>query len=109
MNLRSFFKLTGAVLIVIAAGLFAAGVHELQEAGWFPFLQGTAFDVTSTLPDDRGAGAILRGLLGYRAHPSMLEVIAWLGYLVIVGALYLRPVHAFAPRRHAVADGSADR
>ncbi|HKZ76342.1 MAG TPA: FTR1 family protein, partial [Actinomycetota bacterium] len=40
MNLRSFFRVTGAILIVVAAGLFAYALHELQEAGWLPFLAG---------------------------------------------------------------------
>jgi high-affinity iron transporter len=109
MNIRSFFRLTGFILVVVAAGLFAAGIHELQEAGWFPFLQGTAFDVSATLPDDSGLGAILRGLVGYSAAPTTLEVVAWLGYLVIVGALYLRPVASLAPSRPSVADASSDR
>lgn len=109
MNLRSFFRLTGLILIVIAAGLFAAGIHELQEAGWFPFLEGTAFDVSATLPDDSGLGAILRGLVGYSAAPTTLEVVSWLGYLLIVGGLYLRPVASLSPRRPAVSDGSAKR
>jgi high-affinity iron transporter len=106
MNLRTFFKATGLILIVIAAGLFGFGVHELQEAGWFPFLEGVAFDVTSTLPDESGVGAILRGLLGYNADPSTLEVIAWFSYLLIVGALYLRPVAAMARSRPAMVDSS---
>jgi len=45
-------------------------------------------------------------LLGYNADPSILEVVAWLGYLLIVGALYLRPVASPSPKRSAVADGS---
>jgi high-affinity iron transporter len=106
MNLRTFFRATGLILIVIAAGLFGFGVHELQEAGWFPFLEGVAFDVTSTLPDEAGVGAILRGLLGYNADPSTLEVIAWFSYLLIVGALYLRPLAAIAPSRPAMVDSS---
>lgn len=106
INLRTFFRLTGGILIVIAAGLFAFSIHELQEAGWFPFLESTAFDVSGALPDDSGVGAILRGLLGYNADPSILEVVAWLGYLLTVGALYLRPVAAPSPKRSAVADGS---
>ena len=109
MNLRSFFRLTGLILIVIAAGLFAAGIHELQEAGWFPFLEGTAFDISATLPDDSGVGAILRGLVGYSAAPTTLEVVSWLGYLLIIGGLYLRPVASLAPKRPAVADGSSER
>lgn len=97
MNLRTFFKATGVILIVVAAGLFAFSIHELQEAGWFPVLEAHAFELTS-LPDDEGVGAILRGLLGYNADPTVLEVVAWLSYLVVVGALYLRPVTAIAPR-----------
>jgi high-affinity iron transporter len=90
MNLRSFFRVTGLLLIVVAAGLFAFSLHELQEAGWLPFLGTHAFDISSTLPDDAGAGAILHGLLGYHADPTWLEVLGWAAYLVTVGALFLR-------------------
>jgi high-affinity iron transporter len=90
MNLRSFFRVTGAILIVVAAGLFAYSLHELQEAGWLPFLETHAFDVSSSLPDDAGAGAVLRGLIGYNADPTWLEVAGWTGYLVVVGGLFLR-------------------
>jgi high-affinity iron transporter len=104
MNLRTFFRVTGVILIVVAAGLFAYSIHELQEAGWFPILETQAFELAS-LPDDEGVGAILRGLLGYNADPTVLEVIAWLSYLVVIGALYLRPVTSFAPRP-AMADAA---
>jgi high-affinity iron transporter len=108
MNLRAFFRVTGWILIVVAAGLFAYSVHELQEAGWFPFLEASAFDVSGTLPDDSGVGAVLRGLLGYNADPTILEGIAWLAYLVVVGALFLRPVRIAVPRP-AVADAGNGR
>jgi high-affinity iron transporter len=90
MNLRSFFRVTGLILIVVAAGLFAYSLHELQEAGWLPFLEAHAFDLSASLPDDAGVGAILRGLVGYNADPTWLEVVGWAAYLVIVGALFLR-------------------
>jgi high-affinity iron transporter len=90
MNLRSFFRVTGLILIVVAAGLFAYSLHELQEAGWLPFLGGHAFDLSASLPDDEGIGAILRGLVGYNADPTWLEVVGWAAYLVVVGALFLR-------------------
>lgn len=95
MNLRSFFRVTGAILVVVAAGLFAYAVHELQEAGWLPMLAATAFDVSASLPDDAGLGAVLRGLVGYNADPTVLEVAAWAAYLLVVGFLFLRP-HAVA-------------
>jgi high-affinity iron transporter len=90
MDLRAFFRVTGIVVVVVAAGLFAAGLHELQEAGWLPFLTGTAFNVSSTLPDDTGLGGILRALVGYSSAPTWLEVVGWLGYLLVVGGLFLR-------------------
>jgi high-affinity iron transporter len=90
MNLRSFFRVTGLLLIVVAAGLFAFALHELQEAGWLPVLESHAFDISASLPDDGGVGAILRGLLGYHADPSWLEVLGWAAYLVTVGAFFLR-------------------
>jgi high-affinity iron transporter len=91
LDLRSFFRLTGTILVVVAAGLFAFSLHELQEAGVLPFLPGIAFDISSVLPDDAGVGAVLRSLIGYHANPSWLEVAGWIGYLTAVGALFLRP------------------
>jgi high-affinity iron transporter len=105
MNLRSFFRYTGALLIIVAAGLFAFGIHELQEAGWLPFLTGTAFDISGTLPDDSGVGGIFRALFGYQANPTWLEVVAWFGYLVTVGWFFLRPPHV--PGRTATAPDPA--
>jgi high-affinity iron transporter len=102
MNLRSFFKITGVILIVVAAGLFAYSVHELQEAGWFPFLEAHAYDISATLPDDEGLGAVLRGLVGFNADPGVLEVLAWATYLVVVGALYLRPYTSLSSRSAVV-------
>jgi high-affinity iron transporter len=90
MNLRSFFRVTGMILIVVAAGLFAYSLHELQEAGWLPFLEAQAYDLSASLPDDEGVGAILRGLVGYNADPTWLEVVGWAAYLVVVGGFFLR-------------------
>lgn len=98
MNLRSFFRVTGSILIIVAAGLFAFSIHELQEAGWLSFFTSTAFNLSGTLPDDHGIGAVLHGLIGYNADPSVLEVLSWIGYLVTVASLYFRPQPAVAPR-----------
>lgn len=106
LNLRTFFRVTGAILIVVAAGLFAYAIHELQEAGWFPLLEATAFDLSATLPDDAGFGAILRGLVGYNADPKVLETLAWVAYLSVVGTLFLRPATVLAARRGTIAETS---
>ena len=103
MDLRSFFRVTGAILVIVAAGLFAFSLHELQEAGWLPFLEGQAFNVSGALSDEDGVGAILRGLLGYNANPSWLEVVGWLAYVLVIGFLFFRPQQP-APRRRAASE-----
>jgi high-affinity iron transporter len=90
LNLRTFFKVTGALVLLVAAGLLAGGIHELQEIGWLPIGTGTAFDVRGVLPDS-GPGLPLRALFGYNANPSWLEAVAWTGYVLVVGFLYFRP------------------
>jgi len=85
IELRTFFRVTGTLLVVFAAGLLTHGVHEFVEAG----LAGgpTVFDLSATLPDDAGLGSILRSLLGYSADPTWLEVAVYVAYFVVVWAL----------------------
>ena len=85
LDLATFFRVTGLLLIVFAAGLVTHGVHEFVEAG----LAGgpVLFDLASVLPDDEGAGAVLRTLLGYSADPTLLEGVAWIGYFVLAWTL----------------------
>ena len=92
INYGIFFRLTGLALVFIAAGLLSHAVHELIEIGWIGVGTGTVFDISSVLPDDAGVGLFLRALLGYAAAPELLTLVVYLGYLVPVLALYLRPV-----------------
>lgn len=94
VNLAVFFKWTGIALIFIAAGLLSHGLHEFIEIGLFgsgPLTQ-PAFDVSGVLSHDDGIGSILRALFGYSAHPEWLTLIVHVAYIVIVLALYLRPL-----------------
>jgi len=91
LNLRTFFRVTGALILVVAAGLFAFSIHELQEAGYLAFGTATAFDISNVLSDQDGFGAVLRALVGYQDAPSILEVVAWIGYVLVTGFLFFRP------------------
>jgi len=96
LNLATFFRWTGVALILIAAGLLSTGVHELIEIGVIPFGAQTLFDLSGVLPHSPDGGNVLgqflRALFGYSATPETITFIVWLAYLVVVLALFLRPL-----------------
>jgi high-affinity iron transporter len=97
INLRSFFTATNILLILFAAGLVAGGVHELQEAGMIPIVVEHVWDINPTVTGDAYPvlhengllGSIAKGLFGYNGNPSLIEVFAYLGYLIAVLTLWL--------------------
>jgi high-affinity iron transporter len=99
LNLAKFFTYTGAALIVVAAGVLAYGIHDLQEAGVFTWggLGSVAFDLTGILPPSSWWGSLFKGLFSISAAPTRLEIAVWLAYLVPVMALFLRGTRAARP------------
>jgi high-affinity iron transporter len=90
LNLRTFFRITGALILVVAASLLVYGTHELLEVGAFGFFEGT------WLLEEAGAVAvpmnlILRVVVGLGGEATWLELSLWLGYLVVTGWLFFRP------------------
>jgi len=89
LNLRRFFQITGALLILFAAGLFAKAVHEFRELlgveGWLaepswliesgPFASGWFYD-------------FLAGVFGWSSDPERIRVIAYFAYLVPVSIAF---------------------
>jgi len=81
INLGTFFQWTSVILIVVAAGILAYGVHEFQEVGLLP-AGAPVYDATAWLGKETLIGSLLYGLFSYRANPSLLELITWTLYLV---------------------------
>lgn len=90
MNLSTFFKYTGAFLIVVAAGILAYAVHELQELGLLPLLTATTYDVSSVVVEGEWLDVLLKGTISFRAAPSQLESLVWMLYVVVVSAFFAR-------------------
>ncbi|MFE7844251.1 iron uptake transporter permease EfeU [Microbacterium sp. NPDC057407] len=112
LDLRRFFTWTGAFLIVVAAGVLAYGIHDLQEAGviagpftaaapldpvtgavavgWAAFPFGWAFDVSAAIPPGSPLAAVLQATVGFMPRMSWLQVIAWALYVGVVGAIWAR-------------------
>ncbi|MEU6390338.1 iron uptake transporter permease EfeU [Streptomyces sp. NPDC046939] len=102
INLARFFTWTGAMLVVVAAGVLAYGFHDLQEADFIGGLNNLAFDISSTIAPDGWLGTLLKGVLNFQPDPTVLQVVVWCVYLVPTLALFLAPPGLLSRRGEAV-------
>jgi high-affinity iron transporter len=98
LNLRQFFTVTGTLLIVFAAGLLAHGIHEFEEAGLLPSTIEHVWDTNGIVNEDATVGEFLKTLFGYNGNPSLLEVGAWMAYVLAALSLFLRPLMSWGRR-----------
>ena len=94
LNLSKFFRATGIVLVLVAAGLVVTALHTAHEAGWLNAGQSSTVDLSWLVRPGSVQSALLTGMLGIQDHPVLIEVIGWLAYLIPVG-LYV----AWLPNR----------
>jgi len=111
LDLSRFFTWTGGFLVIIAAGVLAYALSDLQEAGvvpgpftaaapldaagsvlvgWAGLPFGWAFDVTAAIRPDSALAVLLQATVGFMPRMSWLQVIAWALYIAIVGTLFVR-------------------
>ena len=95
INLTKFFSVTGVVLIVIAAGVLAYGLGDLQEGGLIPGQHAYAFNLTSI---DSGSwyATLIAGTLNLTPAMSWLQVIGYLLYLPLTMYLFVRGIRSAA-------------
>ena len=86
VSLARFFTLTTAFIMLLAAGLFSGGVGRLQGLGILSASE-PLWNTSWLLSDRSITGGFLSGLIGYRAQPSLPEVIAYVAYLAVAGLL----------------------
>lgn len=91
INLAKFFKVTGILLIFVAAGILAYGVHDLQEANILPGLNTLAFDISHIVPADSWYGTLLKGIFNLSPQTTVAEASVWVLYVAIVLTLFLLP------------------
>jgi high-affinity iron transporter len=94
LNLSVFFRITGLLLMVVAAGVLTYGIHEFQELGWLPGINSIAYDFSNSIDPAGFVATLLKGLLSLRTSMSWLELFAYVSYIVIVATIFLRPTKA---------------
>ena len=94
INLSRFFFWTGVFLIVVAAGVLAYGMRDLQEAGLIPGITVTAYSLVTLIPPTSWYGSVLAGVFNFNPEPTVVQVIAWVAYIAITLPLFLRASRA---------------
>jgi high-affinity iron transporter len=114
LNLRRFFTAVGAALMVVAAGLLANMIQNLQALAVIPGGGHPIWDTSRFLPSEAGGaplhgapdlasnvGDVLHGLIGYTASPTALQVLVWLAFLSVGLWAFLRSPRPRAERTAA--------
>lgn len=91
INLTRFFRITGLVLVLIAAGLLASAAHTAHEAGWVNGFQQQALDLTWLVQPGTISGSLLTGMLGLQPTPTVIEAAVYLAYAVPMAIYVLWP------------------
>ncbi|MFI6542087.1 iron uptake transporter permease EfeU [Streptomyces prunicolor] len=97
INLTKFFTATGVVLIVIAAGVLGYGLRDLQEGGVLPGLTTYAFDLSGSIDAGSWYSTLIQGVFNLMPTMTWLQVVGYVGYLVVVMPLFVRGVKTKTP------------
>jgi len=103
LNLSRFFRATGVVLVIVAAGLVASALHSAAEAGWVTGGQMQALDLSAVVRPGTVWESLITGILGIQAQPTVIEVAGWLIYAVPMLFILLAPQQLRAGTRASFA------
>ena len=100
INLRTFFNVTGILLILFAAGLVGKAFHEFREmmtieSGW---IWQPVWTVESGIWSSGTFYDFMKGFFGWHAETERIRLIAYFAYLIPVGYLFLRGSRTTAPQ-----------
>ncbi len=82
--LRWFFAATGALVLLLAAGMASQAARFLIQADLLPSLAAPVWDTSAILPEQSVPGMLLHSLIGYDAQPAGMQLVF---YIVVLGAI----------------------
>ncbi|NAZ80612.1 hypothetical protein GTR02_02115 [Kineococcus sp. R8] len=91
INLSRLFRVTGVLLVVVAAGIVMGAAHTAHSAGWLLAGQQQVLDLSALVQPGTVRAAVLQGVLGWLPRPTLAEVLAWVVYAVPMLVVVLWP------------------
>jgi high-affinity iron transporter len=101
LNLSRFFRFTGFILVLVAAGLAASAAHAAAEAGVLTFGQTNALNLTWLIAPGTIRASLITGMLGLQPTPTMVEVSLWVVYAIVMSVYVLWPQGRAPQQRRA--------
>ncbi len=82
--IKTFFNITGGLVMVIAAGLLVNMIGILQDIHLLPVLKPAVFDLSWLMIDSSEVGIFFKALFGYTHSPSLIQLISYLSYFAVI-------------------------
>lgn len=82
--LKHVFRVTGVIILLLAAGLAAQAAAFLVQAGYLPALGYDIWNTSEVLPQTNPVGFLLHILVGYVARPEGIQIVAYALTLTII-------------------------
>ena len=105
--IRTFFKVTGGLIVVIAAGLSINMVGVMQDINLLPVFKAGLFDISWFMNDSSSVGIFFKALFGYTHSPSLMQITVYLSYFAVtIGLLNRSNVKTLAKSLEPVTAGA---
>jgi high-affinity iron transporter len=101
LDYRRFFRIMGLLLLLFAAALVSNAVQNVQELGWLRLGTAHLWNTARWLSETSPLGDLMHAFLGYAEAPTVLQAVAYIGFLAIAGGLFARMTRLSAPPKVA--------
>ena len=95
---RALFRTTTVLITLLSAGMAAQAVFFLARANWLTSFDQVVWDSSAVLPEGGVAGRTLKALIGYTVQPTVMQLAAYVGVILLTVILMRLTAGTRAPR-----------